>query len=229
MPISFSSVWLTLSGAATGSSSSSSACASGTFSVRFDATRSAIRPGSSTLCTTIDSSGWIVLPSPDSLSMFWRTDRSSASTLDRTRPSTLILGALQAHAVTRAVGHEALDARAAQPLHQHLQPALGQLAHAHDHPDRAGAVELLRASDRRRWDRAARPGSRADRPTPAPWPPPPSRRAASRAAARSCTGRPPGRESAAAAGRRGSVDPLQTPSFAVTRYSITGSKSVIRE
>ena len=76
------------SGAATGSSSSSSACASGTFSVRFDATRSAIRPGSSTLCTTIDSSGWIVLPSPDSLSMFWRTDRSSASTFTD-RPSTL--------------------------------------------------------------------------------------------------------------------------------------------
>ncbi len=74
----------------TGSSSSSSSCASGTFSVRFDATRSAIRPGSSTLCTTIDSSGWIVLPRPDSLSMFWRTERSNASTFNdrpRTRSS----------------------------------------------------------------------------------------------------------------------------------------------
>ena len=47
-----------------------------------------------------------------------------------------VVGALEAHAVARAVRHEALDARAAQPLHQHLQPALGQLAHAHDHPDR---------------------------------------------------------------------------------------------
>jgi hypothetical protein len=47
--------------------------------VRFDATRSAMRPGSSTLWTTIDSSGWIDLPRPDSLSTLPRTERSSAS------------------------------------------------------------------------------------------------------------------------------------------------------
>ena len=123
-------------------------------------------------------------------------------------PSDAIVGALDAHAVARAVGDEALDARAAQPLHQHLEPALGELAHPHDHPDRAGAVELLRRRVVVARRRAARPGSRAARRTPAPSRPPPSTPAASPAAARSCTGRRPGRGSAAAGGRRGLRDPL---------------------
>ena len=81
-----------------------------------------MRPGSSTLCTTIASSGWIVLPSPDSLSMFWRTDRISASTSDRTRGAADPRARSMPHPVAGALGDEALDARAAEPLHQHLQP-----------------------------------------------------------------------------------------------------------
>ena len=46
--------------------------------------------------------------------------------------------------VARDVRDEALDARAAQPLHQDLDPAVGQLAHPHHDADRADAVERRR-------------------------------------------------------------------------------------
>jgi hypothetical protein len=56
-----------------------------------------------------------------------------------------VVRAIDAHPVARALRHEALDLGAAEPLHQHLEAALGELAHAHDHPDRARAVERRRA------------------------------------------------------------------------------------
>ncbi len=52
--------------------------------------------------------------------------------------------AIDPHAVAGALADELLDARAAEPLHQHLQPPLGELAHPHDHADGAGAIERLR-------------------------------------------------------------------------------------
>ena len=220
MPISFSSVWLTRVRRWTGSSSSSSSCASGTFSVRLRRDQVGHPPRIVDALHDHRQLGLDRLAQAGQLVDVLAHRAQQRLDAQRAR-RRLVLGAIEAHAVAGALGDEALDARAAEPLHQHLQPPLGELAHPHDHPDGAGAVELLRASARRRRGRAARPGSRDARRPPAPWPPPPSTPAASPAAARSCTGRRPGRGSAAAGARRGSPDPLATTSFVVTRRTVS--------
>jgi len=52
-----------------------------------------------------------------------------------------VIGAVDAHPIAGRLGDEALDLGATQTLHQDLEAALRQLAHAHDHPDRARLVE----------------------------------------------------------------------------------------
>ena len=80
MPISFSRDWFTLDRRSTGSSVSRMAWASGSFRVRLEATRSAIRPGSSTFCSTMASSGCSERPSSATRSTFCLTVRVRAST-----------------------------------------------------------------------------------------------------------------------------------------------------
>jgi hypothetical protein len=50
---------------------------------------------------------------------------------------------VEANLVAGLLGDEALDARAAQALNENLQPAVGELAHAHDESDRARAIQRV--------------------------------------------------------------------------------------
>ena len=155
--------------------------------------------------------------------MFWRTERSSASTLDRTRPARGPRCARGARGSTGCSETKRWMRARHSPWTSTFSPPSDSLRMRMIIPIGAGPVERRGRRIVVAGDRAARPGSRADRRTPAPWPPPPSRPAASPAAARSCTGRRPGPESAAAGERRGSADPLQTA--VIRRHAHTVSRA----
>ena len=142
MPISFSSVWLTLASGARPARPAPAAPAP-----RAPSASGSTRPGRPSAPDRRRSArpstarAGCVLPSPDSLSMFWRTDAQQRLDLERAPRRPRPRCARCARGSTGCSDDEALDARAAEPLDQHLEAALGQLAHAHDHADRAGAVE----------------------------------------------------------------------------------------
>ena len=143
MPISFSSVWLTRVRRWTDSSSSSSSCASGTFSVRCEATE--IRHPARIVDALHDHRQLGLDRLAEAGELVDVAAHRAQERLDAQRAGRrLVLAAIEPHAVAGALADELLDARPAEPLHQHLQPPLGELAHPHDHADGAGAVEALR-------------------------------------------------------------------------------------
>ncbi len=144
MPISFSSDWLTLFRRSTGSSSSSSPWASGSFRVRFagDQVGRATRPPPRSAAPS-PARAAAIAPAPPPARRSGGRERASASTCGRAGGRHLLVD-VQPHLVAGVLGDVALDARPAQPLDQDLQATVGQLAHAHDDADGADLVQRPR-------------------------------------------------------------------------------------
>ena len=133
----------TLRRRAIGSATSSTSCASDRRSFRFEATRSASRPGSSTLAVIESTSGGRFL-SGSSSSTRPRTARISAS-LSTHQPA---LGVGRESALTCAQSAGSFSTKVsmrafASPCTQHLHAAVGQAQDAHHHRHRADLVQVV--------------------------------------------------------------------------------------
>ena len=150
-----------------GSRASRISCAPSTFRSRFEAVRSARRPGSSMLVAMTMTSGEIGLPRFADFSRAALTLRIRASSSRVCSRPDLGLGhGLDARLQVGQALLEGRDARAADALHQHADAAVGQLQHAHDEGDRAHGDRCRRArgppppasSGRRAGSCGSRPG-----------------------------------------------------------------------